>query len=87
MSRWRKNPIVVDAWQFMPAGQREEPPPWIDRRWFHEGSAPKEAPHMLIPTPEGTLRAEHRDWIIKGVKGEVYPCKPDIFAKTYVRES
>lgn len=87
MSHWRKKAVVVDAWQFMPPGQREELPAWIDRRWFHEGvgtggDAPI-APHMLIPTPEGVLRANLTDWIIRGVKGEVYPCKADVFAVTY----
>lgn len=36
-----------------------------------------------IPTLEGKMRASVGDWIIKGVKGEFYPCKPDIFAETY----
>ncbi len=37
----------------------------------------------IIPTLEGAMRASPGDWIIKGVTGEFYPCKPDIFAKTY----
>lgn len=40
-------------------------------------------PALLIPTLEGEMRAEFGDWIIRGVKGELYPCKPDIFAATY----
>jgi len=40
---------------------------------------------VLINTPEGQMRAERTDWIIRGVKGELYPCKPDIFAATYDR--
>lgn len=36
-----------------------------------------------IPTLEGTMKASFGDWIIKGVNGEFYPCKPDIFEKTY----
>ena len=36
-----------------------------------------------IPTLEGTMRANPGDWIITGVKGEKYPCKPDVFAATY----
>lgn len=36
-----------------------------------------------IQTLEGTMRADIGDWIIKGIKGEVYPCKPDIFEATY----
>ena len=60
----------------MPDGQREELPAWIEQRWFHEG-------HMLIPAPAGTLRAELSDWIIRSVKGDVYPCRADVFAATY----
>jgi hypothetical protein len=37
----------------------------------------------FIKTLEGTMRADMGDWIIRGVKGELYPCKPDIFAATY----
>ena len=40
-------------------------------------------PHMTIPTLEGVMLAGEGDWIIKGVKGEFYPCKPDIFTATY----
>jgi hypothetical protein len=61
MSRWRKKQVVIEAWQFMPAGRREELPPWIDPRWFYEDAAPEGdrtaehpgTPHMLIPTPGG----------------------------------
>jgi uncharacterized protein (UPF0303 family) len=38
---------------------------------------------LFIETLEGTMRANPGDWIIKGVKGEMYPCKPDIFEQTY----
>jgi hypothetical protein len=38
---------------------------------------------LYIATLEGEMRADKGDWIIRGVKGEVYPCKPDIFEKTY----
>jgi hypothetical protein len=38
---------------------------------------------LYIATLEGTMRANIGDWIIRGVKGELYPCKPDIFAATY----
>jgi hypothetical protein len=40
---------------------------------------------ICIYTLEGRMTADFRDWIIKGVAGEFYPCKPDIFAKTYER--
>ena len=90
VSHWRRKPVVVEAWQFMPAGQREELPPWIDPRWFCEnpvaGNQTAELdgkPYMLIPTPGGTLRADLTDWIIRSVKGDVYPCRADVFAATY----
>ena len=38
---------------------------------------------LLIPTLEGTMRADVGDWIIRGVQGEFYPCKPEIFKETY----
>lgn len=40
---------------------------------------------MIIKTLEGEMRAQKGDWIITGVNGEQYPCKPDIFDKTYER--
>ena len=38
---------------------------------------------VFIETLEGTMKANKGDWIIKGVKGELYPCKPDVFEMTY----
>lgn len=40
---------------------------------------------MIIQTLEGNMKAEPGDWIITGISGEQYPCKPDIFEKTYER--
>ena len=42
--------------------------------------------YVDIPTLEGAMQAQLGDWIIKGVKGEFYPCKPDIFVLTYEAE-
>lgn len=75
----------------MPAGQCEGLPAWIDPQWFYEDIATEAKrtvehrgrPHMLIPTRAGALRAELTDWIIRGVKGDVYPCRADVFAATY----
>lgn len=38
---------------------------------------------MIIPTLEGNMKADIGDWIITGIRGEQYPCKPDVFEKTY----
>lgn len=98
MAKYRKKPVVIEAEQLKwtnwnqvcdflgdiiskdnPARMNskgysskcgEEGPPWIE---------------LTIPTLEGDYIARHGDWIIKGVKGEFYPCKPDIFEETYER--
>lgn len=90
--KWRKKPVVIEAWQFM--GHTLGAPDWIQTGWFYEEIIPphpgdprkqqvRGSPFVNIPTLEGTMRANIGDWIIKGVKGEVYPCKPDIFEATY----
>lgn len=48
-----------------------------------EGFQDGEAIGLNIPTLEGVMVASENDWIIKGVNGEFYPCKPDIFEKAY----
>lgn len=86
MNQFRKKPVVIWAVQF--TGDKD---PVIDfMRLTNEGESfrfePLEkvmAEAVLIHTPEGVMRADVGDWIIKGVKGEFYPCKPDIFAATY----
>ena len=40
---------------------------------------------VFIETLEGTMKANKGDWIIRGVKGELYPCKPDVFDMTYIK--
>lgn len=48
-----------------------------------EPKGPGDPEHLAIDTMEGTMRADVGDWIIRGVQGEHYPCKPDIFEATY----
>lgn len=47
------------------------------------GSVVRQGDLLFIGTLEGAMRADPGDWIIRGVKGELYPCKPDIFEATY----
>lgn len=85
MSKFRKKPVVIEAVQL--GGERDITPGW----WSDAINSRKIVIHnpgivdsyALINTLEGVMRAERGDWIIKGVKGELYPCKPDIFAATY----
>ena len=80
MSKFRKKPVVIDAYcattdSFFPAWLSDA----IDGGSVHvEPSGP-----IYITTLEGTMRADFGDYIIRGVKGELYPCREDIFKATY----
>ena len=77
--KFRKKPVVIEAIQFR-AGEQDGA--LLDAVLAGRVEY-KEDGCMLIKTLEGEMRAEPGDWIIRGVKGELYPCKPDIFAMTY----
>lgn len=77
--KFRKKPVVIDAVQLQVGVESMSAV-----QAFTGGIArPEIGGAMLIPTMEGNMRADIGDWIIKGVKGEFYPCKPDIFDATY----
>lgn len=80
--KYRKKPIVIDAFKWTPGAFF--PAPEFDElhhraRIYDHGVNE----HLCIRTLEGDMNASIGDWIIKGVNGEFYPCKPDIFEKTY----
>ena len=74
--KYRKKPIVIEAWQ---NSDENEFPAWVDSA--DVGREPGGV--ILINTLEGVMKAMPGDYIIKGVQGEFYPCKPDIFEATY----
>lgn len=76
MAQYRKKPVVIEAEQY----QGGVANPWGFDAVFNYADNEYQ---LLIPTLEGVMKASPGDWIITGVKGEVYPCKPDIFAATY----
>lgn len=77
--KFRKKPVVIEAVQFTGHNAMEI----MEWSKSEEMSDDFLGEFMEIKTLEGTMRAENGDWIIKGVKGEFYPCKPDIFEATY----
>jgi hypothetical protein len=85
MAQYRKKPVVIEAWLFN--GQdRYAWPDWLkwDQGVFYRLTDETEGVGTVhIPTLEGEMTAQRGDWIIKGIKGELYPCKPDIFEATY----
>jgi len=91
MAKYRKKPVVIEAFQlsFEMASGKETVP-----SWFLDALAKKEvevrytdkinnSQYTLISTLEGVMRGNADDYIIQGVNGEIYACKPDIFEKTY----
>lgn len=84
MARYRKKPVEIEARQLTP-GTLDDIKRWIGASArIHTDGVPLGAPVKLaIDTLEGVMLADFGDWIIKGVQGEFYPCKPDIFAATY----
>ncbi len=77
MPKFRKKPVVIEAVQYH-TGERVE---GVCKRPCHSPSANSGSPH--IHTLEGRMSVSDGDWIITGIKGEKYPCKPDIFEATY----
>jgi hypothetical protein len=92
VEKFRKKPMVIEAVKFEPRLHPlmgwifDSGPVWIlqaqcdgiVKMWNDD-----EEPYCMIKTLEGQMKANIGDWIIQGVKGELYPCKPDIFAATY----
>jgi hypothetical protein len=99
MARFRKLPVEIEAIQFdgieyvddiptpMFEGSFDVLPEWLwdamAKRDSEDGAAFTTDGGLTIVTLEGNHRADPGDWIIRGIKGEIYPCKPNIFAKTY----
>lgn len=90
MAKYRKKPVVIEAVQWSGTNQKEITLFGDGNIHFVDilpsGSGPRiKDATPRIQTLEGILSASIGDWIIQGVKGEVYPCKPDIFEATYER--
>lgn len=86
--RYRKKPVVIEAFQLNERGLNGEGWFWAavtrDDIITHDfGKYHPNPAWCEIKTLEGTMVARTGDYIIKGVNGEIYPCKPDIFEKTY----
>ena len=77
MAKYRKKPVVIEAMQYKHGENFEECLEFCPTIRFTETGG------VLIPTLEGDHLCRPDDYIIKGVKGEFYPCKPDIFEQTY----
>jgi hypothetical protein len=80
--KFRKKPVVIEAFQFQQPTSVDDAPEWLIEA-VTRGAYLVVDDVARISTLEGVMTAQPGDWIIRGVKGEIYPCKPDIFAATY----
>lgn len=85
MMKYRKKPVEIEAMQWVHDRPQSAAPvlAWIREHGGQATFVPITEPAVVISTLEGDMRASSGDWIIRGVQGEFYPCKPDIFADTY----
>jgi hypothetical protein len=91
--KFRKKPVVIEAWRIDPLSDSR--PEWVSSAMLpsDDGSEPADrvggldwcpsGEGLYINTLEGHMLGGLGDWLIKGVKGELYACKPDIFEATY----
>ena len=80
--RFRKKPVEIEAVRWT-GRNYDDAEAFIEGEFGYEELPDESGARVVIPTLEGHMRADPGDWIIRGVKGEFYPCKPDIFAATY----
>ncbi len=82
MPKYRKKPVIIEARQ-LDVDNEKELQEWCGGHTAYAARPDEINIGLIIPTSEGNMVATFGDWIIKGVKGEFYPCKPDIFKMTY----
>jgi hypothetical protein len=78
MPKFRTKPVVKEAFRFL----KDPQPDWF-RDKVSDNTVVTRETFCTIQTLEGQMIAVEGDWIIQGLRGELYPCKPDIFEKTY----
>lgn len=84
MKQYRKKPVIIEAIQFVDKVDRIlEIQEFVGQETIRVDYKDKNNPTLKIDTLEGVMTASVGDYIIKGVQGEFYPCKPDIFEQTY----
>jgi len=82
IQKFRKKPVVIEVIKYTGKNE-EEIAEFCSPNITGYGGKLTNKDYIDIQTLEGVMRASIGDWIIKGVKGEIYPCKPEIFTATY----
>lgn len=85
MGKYKKKPIIVEAFELKRYGNIPE---WVEEaaklgKIIQVNVGPNDGIELSVQTLEGTMIAREGDYIIRGIEGEIYPCKREIFKKTY----
>ncbi|WP_273948080.1 hypothetical protein [Leuconostoc mesenteroides] len=85
--KYQKKPVMVEAWKAYDFDLDDELPKWIFEAFLSRkiGETSKESFDYYVNTLEGKMYFNNGDYLIQGVHGEIYSCKPDIFEETYVK--
>jgi hypothetical protein len=86
MAKFRKRPVVVEAMQLVDADSSDAIGRWIRSQSataYHSSGRAGHSFWLKIGTLEGVMVADQGDWVIRGIEGEFYPCKPSVFEATY----
>lgn len=81
--KYRKKPVIVEAVRHLPENTLEMYQFIGDNFYIDFCNGACQLGDLIIKTLDGDMRCNLGDWIIKGVRGEFYPCKPDVFEKVY----
>ena len=93
MPKYKKIPVTIEAFQMTKERRWNnfDWPQWLHEAWNTDGEGSlyciDGGEELFIGTLEGSMSVSFGDYIIKGVHGEIYPCKPDIFHKTYEEDT
>jgi hypothetical protein len=83
MAQYRKKPIVIESVQYDGNFRCLDIFSIVEVGNIRLGKEEDGSPYLLIPTLEGDMKCSKGDYVIRGIRGEYYPCKPDIFEATY----
>ena len=85
--KYQKKPVTIEAWKVFDFGLDDKIPGWVFQAFVDRtvGETGKQGFDYYVNTLEGKMYFNNGDYLIKGVRGEIYSCKPDIFEETYVK--
>lgn len=85
--KYQKKPVTIEAWKVFDFGLDDKIPGWVFQAFVDRtvGETGKQGFDYYVNTLEGKIYFNNGDYLVQGVHGELYSCKPDIFEETYVK--